>query len=62
MILIEAERLNGFPDNWTDTMPDRMRFFCMGNALVVPIITRIANQIEIIEINNNDKYSQLELF
>ena len=59
---IEAERLNGFPDNWTDTMPDRMRFFCMGNALVVPIITRIANQIEIIEINNNDKYSQLELF
>ncbi len=34
----------------------------MGNALVVPIITRIANQIEIIEINNNDKYSQLELF
>ena len=24
---IEAERLNGFPDNWTDTMPDRMRYF-----------------------------------
>ncbi|EGQ4314250.1 DNA (cytosine-5-)-methyltransferase, partial [Staphylococcus pseudintermedius] len=43
---VEAERLNGFPDNWTDTMPDRMRFFCMGNALVVPIITRIGNQIE----------------
>ncbi|HGH0860558.1 TPA: DNA (cytosine-5-)-methyltransferase, partial [Staphylococcus pseudintermedius] len=46
---VEAERLNGFPDNWTDTMPDRMRFFCMGNALVVPIITRIGNQIEKIE-------------
>jgi hypothetical protein len=26
---IEAERLNGFPDNWTDTMPDRMRYFCL---------------------------------
>ena len=40
---IECERLNGFPDGWTDTgMPERMRYFCMGNALVVPLITRIA--------------------
>lgn len=39
---IECERLNGFPDGWTDTgMPERMRYFCMGNALVVPIVTRI---------------------
>src|SRR5699024_1358073 len=29
---VEAERLNGFPDNWTDTMPERARYFCMGNA------------------------------
>ncbi|HCT0578563.1 TPA: DNA cytosine methyltransferase, partial [Staphylococcus pseudintermedius] len=59
---IEAERLNGFPDNWTDTMPDRMRFFCMGNALVVPIITRIGNQIEKIEKMNDEFFSQLKLF
>lgn len=59
---IEAERLNGFPDNWTDTMPDRMRFFCMGNALVVPIITRIGNQIEKIEQMSSDSFSQLKLF
>lgn len=59
---IEAERLNGFPDNWTNTMPDRMRFFCMGNALVVPLITRIGNQIEKIEKENEDTYSQLKLF
>ena len=39
---VECERLNGFPDGWTDTgMPERMRYFCMGNALVVPIVTRI---------------------
>lgn len=38
----ECERLNGFPDGWTDTgMPERMRYFCMGNALVVPLVTRI---------------------
>lgn len=40
----ECERLNGFPDGWTNTgMPERMRYFCMGNALVVPLITRIGN-------------------
>ena len=39
---IECERLNGFPDDWTDTgMPERMRYFCMGNALVVPLVKRI---------------------
>lgn len=44
---IECERLNGFPDNWTGTgMPENMRYFCMGNALVVDIVTRIGQQIE----------------
>lgn len=39
---IECERLNGFPDNWTNTgMPERMRYFTMGNALVVPLVARI---------------------
>ena len=44
---IEAERLQGFDDNWTDTgMPQRMRFFCMGNALVVPMITRMGSVLD----------------
>lgn len=39
---IEAERLQGFDDDWTNSgMPRRMRYFCMGNALVVPMITRM---------------------
>lgn len=39
---VEAERLQGFDDEWTATgMPDRMRYFCMGNALVVPMVTRM---------------------
>lgn len=43
---VECERLNGFPDGWTDTgMPERMRYFCMGNALVVPLVTRTANAL-----------------
>ncbi len=59
---IEAERLNDFPDDWTSTMTDRMRYFCMGNALVVPLVTRIANQIEIINSTSEDTHSQLKLF
>lgn len=43
---IECERLNGFPDNWTDTMGECMRYFCMGNALVTGVIERIGLQIE----------------
>lgn len=42
---VECERLQGFDDNWTEGMPDRMRRFCMGNALVVPMITRMGRQI-----------------
>lgn len=44
---VECERLNGFPDGWTDTgMPEKMRYFCMGNALVAPLVTRIAKSLE----------------
>ncbi len=56
---IEAERLQGFDDDWTKDclmdgqeveMPRRMRYFCMGNALVVPMITRMGKVLdEIIE-------------
>ena len=46
---VEAERLQGFDDNWTNTgMPDRMRYFCMGNALVVPMITRMGKVLNTI--------------
>ncbi len=46
---IEAERLQGFNDDWTNSgMPQRMRYFCMGNALVVPMITRMGEILDII--------------
>lgn len=39
---IETERINGFPDNWTDTgMPEKFRYFCMGNALVVGLVEKM---------------------
>lgn len=44
---VEAERLQGFDDDWTDSgMPRRMRFFCMGNALVVPMVTRMGKVLD----------------
>lgn len=43
---MECERLNGFPDDWTKTsMPERMRYFMMGNALVIPIVTKIGQAL-----------------
>ena len=43
---VEAERIQGFDDDWTVGMPDRMRYFCMGNALVVPMITRMGKALD----------------
>lgn len=52
---IEAERLQGFDDNWTKNclvdgevveMPKRMRYFCMGNALVVSMITKMGTVLD----------------
>lgn len=43
---IEAERLNDFPDNWTDTgMPKNKRYFMMGNALVTGIVKSLGQTI-----------------
>lgn len=44
---LEAERIQGFDDNWTNTgMPYKFRYFCMGNALVVPMITKMGKTLD----------------
>ena len=44
---IECERLNQFPDDWTnDGMPEKRRYFIMGNALVCGIVSRLGKKIE----------------
>lgn len=58
---IECERLNSFPDNWTAGMPDRMRYFCMGNALVVDLITKMGKTILDIDAEENVTSEQIEL-
>ena len=47
---IECELIQMFPVNWTDTMPQKKRYFMMGNALVTGIIKRLEPKLrEIIE-------------
>lgn len=38
---IELERINEFPDGWTEGMTPGKRAFCMGNALVVGLIEQV---------------------
>ena len=51
---IECERIDGFPDDWTNTgMTDKKRYFMLGNALVVQVIKKIGIEIEKIIENEN---------
>jgi len=43
---LEAERLNGFPDNWTESLSDKRRFFMMGNALVCGLVNKLSVELE----------------
>ena len=35
---IECERLQGFPDGWTEGISDTQRYKCLGNAVTVNVI------------------------
>lgn len=43
---IECERLQGFPDNWTEGISDTQRRKCCGNAVTVPVIEYLFKQLE----------------
>lgn len=43
---VECERLNEFPDGWTDTgMPEKYRYFVMGNALVTGVVKSLGETL-----------------
>lgn len=42
---IECERLQGFPDDWTEGVSDSQRYKMMGNAVSVPVIQAIGRKI-----------------
>jgi DNA (cytosine-5)-methyltransferase 1 len=41
----ECERLQGFPDGWTDGQADSHRYKQMGNAVAVPVVEWIVNRM-----------------
>lgn len=42
---MECERLQGFPDGWTDGQADSHRYKQMGNAVAVPVVDWIVGNI-----------------
>jgi DNA (cytosine-5)-methyltransferase 1 len=42
---LECERLQGFPDNWTEGISDSQRYKCIGNAVTVNVIREIAKRL-----------------
>lgn len=47
---LECERLQGFPDGWTDSQSDSQRYKQMGNAVAVPVVQWIINRL--VEVDN----------
>lgn len=42
---MECERLQGFPDGWTEGQADSNRYKQMGNAVAVPVVQWIINNV-----------------
>jgi DNA (cytosine-5)-methyltransferase 1 len=41
----ECERLQGFPDGWTEGVSDTQRYKCLGNAVTTNVITAIGEKL-----------------
>ena len=41
----ECERLQGFPDDWTEGLSDTQRYKCLGNAVTTNVIRKISMRI-----------------
>lgn len=52
----ECEALMGFHEGWTEGMPDRWRYFTMGNALVVDLVVRMGRRLsDLVEAEQADR-------
>lgn len=46
---LECERLQGFPEGWTEGQSDTQRYKMMGNAVTVPVAEWIGKRIMAVE-------------
>jgi DNA (cytosine-5)-methyltransferase 1 len=42
---VEWERLQGFPDNWTEAAPERDRYAALGDAMNVDLATWLGRRL-----------------
>lgn len=42
---VECERLQGFPDNWADSISSTQRYKCLGNAVTVNVVYELARNL-----------------
>lgn len=42
---LECERLQGFPDSWTDILSDTQRYKTLGNAVTVNVVEEIIKRL-----------------
>lgn len=63
---VECERLQGFPDGWTDIPykgqehpPDTPRYKAMGNSMAVPVMAWIGRRIEAYDILHGDEVGRV---
>ena len=50
---MECERLQGFPDGWTEGQANTHRYKQMGNAVAVPVISWLVNRL--MEVSNDTR-------
>ncbi len=43
---LECERLQGFPEGWTEGISDTQRYVCLGNAVSVPVVKAIGEKLK----------------
>ena len=44
---VECERLQGFPDGWTEGISDTQRYKCLGNAVTVNVIEYLGSRTKL---------------
>ena len=45
LTVVEAERLQGFPDGYTKGVSDTQRYKTLGNAVTVNVVTSLINKM-----------------
>jgi DNA (cytosine-5)-methyltransferase 1 len=51
---LECERLQGFPDGWTDGQSDSARYRQLGNSVAVPVLEWVMQRVAAVDARSQD--------